>query len=166
LNPVLSFVPPEFGVARRLHHRRKIALPLNVALRQLRAHPRLSKLRSRFPNLGWRLWMLARARAGGPGVWLATLADTGVNQLLICGAWEARPILAGTSHHTLKRLFKGGNLRLEVLPELKHGLLVERERQLVADLTTEHFLSKFVSKDCSTPTNQPSDSVVAIESTR
>jgi alpha-beta hydrolase superfamily lysophospholipase len=164
VNPSLSFVPPELRAGLPLHPRRQIAPPrkrdgLVPAFRETGLY---SRLRSRFPNLRWRLrtlptrhakvhrllsivtsvaWRVRMMsfRSRQPVAWLSQLVDAEVDVLLVCGDQEARPLKAGLSH----RLLQSGTLRFEHLPELQHALLVETQLRLVADLTTDHVVSRF-----------------------
>jgi hypothetical protein len=79
------------------------------------------------------------------GAWLSKLVDAGVDVLLVCGEHEARPI-------------RSGRLRFECVPELEHGLLIDAQYRTVADLTTEHVVSRFAPRRNSTASSVTAES--------
>jgi pimeloyl-ACP methyl ester carboxylesterase len=143
LNPALSMFPPEFELGQPLDRRRAVALPIGSAVQAFRDQGPLSAFRRRFPDLGWRLRLLV-AGARRPAVWLKSLVDDGVDVLIVCGESEGRPIRLGTTGRVLARLTACGRFEFNYFSDLEHGLLIASQRQMVADLLTNHLTSKFV----------------------
>lgn len=142
INPVLTFVPPEFERDQPLDGRRRAALPRTPVIEAFHDTGRFASLRERFPRLGWwvRLWSHPRRR---PASWLRALARDGTKVLIITGEREFRPFSLGSSRRLRDRLERTGRLRLAHTRDLEHGLLIGRQRQMMADLVTEHVLEWF-----------------------
>jgi alpha-beta hydrolase superfamily lysophospholipase len=181
VNPSLSFVPPECRAGLPIDPRRKVALPQSAVVPRFRGSNLHSELLLRFPrlrwrlrtlptrharihrlrlvvcNLGWRIRMLS-APSCRSGAWLSKLVDAGVDVLLVCGEHEARPIRAGASRRKLSNLVRSGRLRFECVPELEHGLLIDAQYRTVADLTTEHVVSRFAPRRNSTASSVTAES--------
>jgi hypothetical protein len=150
VNPVLSFVPPEIAWGLPLDPRRRAALPRNAVVGAFHDNGRLSMLRRRFPDLGWWLRLRAQPRRR-PSSWLRDLVGNGTDVLIVAGEREGRPIRLGTSTRLLARLTRTGRFRFEYIPELEHGLLISSQRELVADLVTDHVAGRFAPRDAATP---------------
>jgi len=144
LNPVLTFQAPEVLSGSTLDPRRRVALPRGAVIQQFHAEGRLSSLRKRFPNLGWRVRTLM-AMGKRPSVWLKELTTSGVDLMLICGDREARPIHQGASTRATSKLRASGRFTFEYIPGLDHGLLVEAHRERIRRLVTDHVASRFCS---------------------
>jgi hypothetical protein len=137
INPVLSFQPPEMLAGGPVDPRRRVALPRRGVYHAFSDQGPLSSLRRRFPTLFWRLRSLVTRRRR-PAKWIKQLTDSGVDLVLICGENEMRPIRTGVSHRTLAELRRTGRFRLEFIPGLDHGLLVDAHRTQVGRILTEH----------------------------
>jgi alpha-beta hydrolase superfamily lysophospholipase len=159
INPWLSGVPPEFELAQPLDSRRRVILSSGSVMRAFHNQAPLSELGRRFPNLGWRLRMLA-AGSRRSAVWAKSLVDGGVDVLIVCGEQEARPIRFGASSRVFSRLTATGRFEFDYFSDLQHVLLIASQRQMVVDLVTHHLTSKFVhlnfeSEDRGTHTDAP-----------
>jgi dienelactone hydrolase len=143
INPWLSGVPPEFELGQPLDSRRRVILTSGSVMRAFHNQGPLYGIGRRFPNLGWRLRMLA-AGSRRSAVWLKSLVDGGVNVLIVCGDREARQIRSGASSRVFSRLTATGRFEFDHFSDLQHGLLIASQRQMVADLVTHDLTSKFV----------------------
>ena len=146
INPVLSFVPPEFAEGLPLDPRRRVALPRNALIQAFHDEGPLSPLRRRFPDLGWSVRLVA---AGGrrPGSWIAKLGRADVDVLVVAGQREWRPIRAGSTRWTRERWTRAGKLRVEFVPDLEHGLLIHAQRDAVFGLLTDHALERYARSE-------------------
>lgn len=145
VNPLLSFSPPEVAKGSSLDPRRRIALPRNPMIDAFQDGNRLSLLRQKFPNLGWwlRLWAKPKRR---PSTWLGTIVGNGTDLLIVAGEREARPIRLGAGKRLLTRLSSSGHFRFEYISDLEHGLLINSQREQVADLLTDHVVERFAPR--------------------
>jgi alpha-beta hydrolase superfamily lysophospholipase len=142
VNPRVSFLPAEHRVGRNLDERRRIALPKDAVPRTLREGGRLGGLRERFPDLAWRVRILASPQHRS-GRWLTELVGQGTDTLIIATDHEVRPIRQGITGFQLRRLERTGFLRLEHVRGLQHGLLIASQRDMIADLVSDHVLDRF-----------------------
>jgi len=142
INPVLSFVPVERAAGLPLDPRRQIALPKDAVAPVFREGGGLAKLRERYPNLAWRVRILASRRRRS-GRWLTRLVGQGTDTFLICADREFRQIRLGITAIQLRRLRRSGRLYFEHQAGLQHGLLLEAHRRGVTSVVSSHTLSEF-----------------------
>jgi len=142
INPILSFVPPEYKAGLPLDPRRRVALPKSPIVKAFHHDGPLSPIRRILPGLGW--WLrLAVAGQRRPGSWIAGLGRRGVFTLVVAGEREARPIRLGSSWFTRRKWTRAGTFNFMFNPELEHGLLIGGQRQDVLDLVTRHAVDRF-----------------------
>jgi pimeloyl-ACP methyl ester carboxylesterase len=141
VNPVLSFVPAERLAGMAIDRRRRIALPKDAVAPVFRQGGRLETLRERYPDLAWRVRILASFRRRS-GRWLTRLVRQGTDVFLVCGDKEHRQIRMGISAIQLKHLLRSGRLHFEHMADLQHGLLTEDHRRLVTGLISTHVTSQ------------------------
>jgi len=140
VNPLLRFAPPEMA-RRPVDRRRRVCRPphpLSRSSRRLDTGP----LRR---GLWWGWWLLTHPKPlGRHRGWLQALLDDGVDVRCICGAWEARPF-----EDEIKRARPSTRAavrdRIEVMPELDHGVIPWAQRQYVADVLTDHVVERFAT---------------------
>jgi pimeloyl-ACP methyl ester carboxylesterase len=142
VNPSITFVPPERHDGLPVDPRRRVLLPKDDVADVFRHGGRLGDLRTRFPDLAWRVRVLA-APGRRSGKWLNELARQGTDMLLACGDAEIRPIRSGLTPMELRRLQKSGHLRLEHIPGLQHDLFVADQRVVLTRMMSEYVISKF-----------------------
>jgi pimeloyl-ACP methyl ester carboxylesterase len=146
VNPILSFDPADFapgGVPRDPRH---AAQPYNRLFRRLRQHQALVRWGEKHvPSHLW--WVLDKFNLqASPGRGLASLADAGVNSILVCGDVEALPFRQ-RARWTMRRLTRGSGFRFEVMASIDHTLFGASARTRTMELLTEHVVSEFATVD-------------------
>ncbi len=137
VNPSTMFVPPETLEGEAMDGRRRICRPATQAGRRYRRMVP-SGLRQHLRPLVWRLYRaLHRERA--PERWLGALKAAGVDTFMVCGRDEARPIVEG-ARGELGDMEATGQVQIEVIEHLNHGLLLAAHREAVAERFTERLV--------------------------
>ncbi len=153
VNPSLVFQPPEMVSGGTMDDRRRFCLPPNALVTAARAKPPIQWLRKRFPTLmsslhrpirtvAWRLRSVAGPRQNRPGERLGDLVEDGTDVLLICGPHEISPF-SETGLKPARRDRPEERLRIEVIPNLDHGLYPSRDRERVTELILDFVLTRF-----------------------
>jgi pimeloyl-ACP methyl ester carboxylesterase len=142
VNPIMTFVPPEREDGLPVDPRRRVLMPQDDVSEVFRQGGRLGDLRTRFPDLAWRVRILV-SPGRRSGKWLSDLARQGTDTLLACGDVEFRPIRQGMTAMELRRLRKSGHLRLEHIPGLQHDLFVADQRLILTRMMSDYVISKF-----------------------
>jgi len=153
VNPWLVFQPPEMASGGPMDGRRRFCLPPNALVTAARTQPSVQWLRRRFPTLmsslyrpirkaAWRLRSVAGPRQSRPGERLEDLVENGTEVLLICGPQEISPF-SETGLKPARRDRPEERLRIEVIPNLDHGLYPSRDRERVTELIVDFVLTRF-----------------------
>jgi hypothetical protein len=148
LNPVLTFQPPEILMGGTMDQRRRVALARGSVIEQFSGEGRLSVLRKRFPNLGWRIRTLM-AFNKRPSLWLKDLIGSGTSLMLICGDRESRPFNQDVSARTFEKMKSTGKLSYEYIPGLDHGLLIAAHRDRIRKHVTDYVIDRFAKPQSS-----------------
>ena len=125
----------------------------HILVTAARAKPPIQWLRKRFPTLmsslhrpirtvAWRLRSVAGPRQNRPGERLGDLVEDGTDVLLICGPHEISPF-SETGLKPARRDRPEERLRIEVIPNLDHGLYPSRDRERVTELILDFVLTRF-----------------------
>ena len=113
INPILSFVPTEYGVGLPIDPRRRVALPKNAVVQAFHEDGPLAPLRRKLPDIGW--WVrLAVAGQRRPGSWIARLGRKGVFTMIVAGEREGRPIRLGSTEIYSPQVGPRRDLRIQL----------------------------------------------------
>ena len=146
VNPILSFDPPALTPVVGDSSTRQAVQPYNRLFSRLRQNERMVRLgEGVIPPHVW--WLLDKLHVQpSPGRGLQSLADAGVNAVLICGEVEALPFTQ-RARWTMQRLAARGNFRFEVLESTDHTLFGASARARARDMLTAHVVSQFAVSD-------------------
>jgi pimeloyl-ACP methyl ester carboxylesterase len=141
INPLFSFTVPELAAGEPMDSRRRVARHRTSVVAAFNRGHFLWPIMRRFPKA---LWfgrnLLSRQR---PARWLEDLVEKDVVSFYMVSDYEARQLQSGSAR-TLNRLNAKGQLVLQIVPGLDHGLMSCTSRETVAEELTRHVHARFV----------------------
>jgi alpha-beta hydrolase superfamily lysophospholipase len=119
------------------------AVEIDDWARSLTSFKRLTALAQRLPGFAW--WIINRtALAPPPPRVLVKVVDAGVDIFLIVGKIEANMLQRGEGS-TMRKLFRDGRFRMDVIPELEHALFDRYSAEHATTLLRDYIDVKFGS---------------------